>query len=118
MTLKELSEKEIDIIAEYLRFRFRFRFKIDTKLEKSRTCSNVNSSDELMFVEQRDTKVVCVLSNCYSNQLTIVTKTQRDGKKVAVQCPGTIAFYGDIIGAVDLADQVQGLYELHRRSTK
>ncbi|XP_044761190.1 piggyBac transposable element-derived protein 1-like [Coccinella septempunctata] len=91
--------------------------KIDTKLEKSQYVFKCTPKG-LLYVKWRDTKDVCVLSNCHSNDVTTVKKTQKDGKKVTVQCPAMIAFYREIMGGVDLADQMSGLYELDRKSTK
>ena len=65
-----------------------------------------------------DTKEVVVLSNCHSNTVGQITKKQRDGSITTSDCPDAIKFYRQIMGGVDRADQMAGLYDLDRRSNK
>ena len=64
-----------------------------------------------------DTKEVLLLSNFHTNTVGEVRK-QRDGTIINVPCPDAIRCYRQIMGGVDRADQMAGLYELNRKSTK
>jgi len=65
-----------------------------------------------------DTKEVIVLSNCHSNSVGEVSKKQKDGSKKTIDCPDPIRFYRQVMGGVDRADQMAGIYDLDRRSNK
>jgi len=76
------------------------------------------SKDGLLFVKWQDTKEVLMLSNCHNTDIVSVKKTVKDGSKISVPCPQMVASYREIMGGVDLADQMMGLYELDRKSNK
>lgn len=66
----------------------------------------------------KDTKDVVVLSNCHSNETSLLQRKQKDGKKVDLQCPEAIKSYNTYMGGVDLSDQLSSLYEIDRKSQK
>lgn len=91
--------------------------KLSEKLDRSQ--SQFKCTDNgLLFAKWRDTKDVLVLSNCHTNTVTSVCKKNKQGEKVEVDCPEMIAFYREKMGGVDRADQMAGLYEFDRKSTK
>ena len=65
-----------------------------------------------------DTKEVLVLSNCHNADMTQVSKKQKDGSTKETPCPESIKFYRKIMGGVDIADQMAGVYDLDRKSLK
>ena len=65
-----------------------------------------------------DTKEVLVLSNCHKAGMNEITKQQKDGSVTNIHCPESISFYCKIMGGVDIADQMAGMYELDRKSSK
>lgn len=72
----------------------------------------------LLCVKWQDTKEVLVMSNCHNNEMEVVTKTLKTEQKIQVPCPKMIKFYREIMGGVDLADQMNGFYEYDRKSDK
>lgn len=91
--------------------------KCQGKLEKSEAkflCTN----DGITFTRWQDTKEVLAISNCHGDQRTFVDRKQKDGEKLAVECPEIISFYNKYMGGVDLTDHLAGLYEFDRKSTK
>jgi len=91
--------------------------KIDTKLAKGESVFKA-CKEGLLYTKWQDTKEVYVLSNCHKNTLTTVKKTLKDGSKQDTNCPEMISFYRKIMGGVDLADQMMGVYEMDRKSNK
>ena len=71
-----------------------------------------------LAVRWLDTKEVLLLSNFHTNTVGEVRKKQRDGTIINIPCPDAIWCYRQIMGGVDRADQMAGLYELDRKSTK
>jgi len=59
-----------------------------------------------------------VLSNFHTNTVGEVRKKQRGGSIVNVPCPDAIQPHRHIMGGVDRADQMAGVYDLDRKSTK
>ena len=57
-------------------------------------------------------------SNFHTNTVGEVRKKQRYGTIINVPCPDAIRCYRQIMGGVDRADQMTGVYELDRKSTK
>ena len=64
--------------------------------------------DCLLFVKWQDTKEVIMLSNFHKSNLVPVNKTLKDGLKISVSCPEMVASYREIMGGVDLANQMMG----------
>lgn len=77
-------------------------------------CSNTG----LLCTKWQDTKDVMILSNCHKPDLTTITKKNRGGEQETVECPEVVAFYRQKMGGVDRADQLIGLYQHDRKSTK
>jgi len=65
-----------------------------------------------------DSKEVTVLTNCHQASKDKVMKKKKDGTRESIDCPDVILFYRKIMGGVDLADQMAGLYDLDRKSLK
>ena len=76
---------------------------------------NING---ILAVRWLDTKEVLLLSNFHTDTVGEVRKKQRDGTIINVPCPDAIRCYRQITGGVDRADQMAGVYELDRKSTK
>lgn len=91
--------------------------KTKTNLARGESLFLVNSSNTLI-TKWGDTKEVLLLSNCHTNAETTVKRKGKDGIRVDVACPEAIAFYNEIMGGVDLADQMSGVYEMDRKSSK
>lgn len=77
-----------------------------------------STTDNIIFTKWQDTKEVLLLSNCHSNEVVLVKRKTKNGKKVDVTCPEMIAFYNKFMGGVDIADQKSTTYDLNRRSAK
>ena len=65
-----------------------------------------------------DSKKVILLSNCHNESSSPIQKKNKDDSGRWVLCPEAIQFYRKIMGDVDLADQIAGLYDLDRKSLK
>ncbi|KAF2880230.1 hypothetical protein ILUMI_25939 [Ignelater luminosus] len=65
-----------------------------------------------------DTKEVMVLSNCHGNESVEISRTGKGGIKIKLSCSDAIQYYNSRMGGVDLSDQLTGLYEVDRKSTK
>ena len=72
----------------------------------------------LLGIHWKDTKDVCLMTNCNDATTTVVTRKMKDGSKQYVPCPVAIYFYNQTMGGVDLADQMITLYEIDRKSQK
>lgn len=77
-----------------------------------------NTSCGLLCVKWQDTKQVLSIRNCHEPGMTPITKKLKSGAQIQVQCPNQIQFYREIMGGVDLADQMSGLYEYDRKPDK
>lgn len=91
--------------------------KIDKKLSRGESVFRA-CKEGLLYTKWQDTKEVYLLSNCHKYTTTTVKKTQKDGSKIDVSCPEMVSFYRKIMGGVDLADQMMGVYEMDRKSKK
>jgi len=66
-----------------------------------------------------DNKEVHILSNYHNpNDLSIVQRKKKDGNKIQISCPSSIADYNKNMNAVDKFDQLMSSYSLDRRSKK
>ncbi|CAH2012403.1 unnamed protein product [Acanthoscelides obtectus] len=93
------------------------KFKEKRKMNRGE-CEFLTNQSSSLATRWQDTKEVIVLSNCHSTVMTSVKRKDKSGKKVDVPCPTAIAFYNEIMGGVDLADQMSGVYNLDRKSCK
>lgn len=75
-------------------------------------------SSGIMYTKWHDTKEVAAISNCHGATMVSINKKQHNGEIQVVQCPEMIKFYRNIMGHVDRADQLCGMYELDRKSQK
>ena len=91
--------------------------KAAQRLEKGESEFKCNNNKTLL-ARWRDTKEVILLSNCHNESSSPIRKKNKDGSRRWVSCPEAIQFYRKIIGSVDLADQIAGLYDLDRESQK
>ena len=74
---------------------------------------------DIVAVQWRDTKVVTLLSTAHNmNEMTEVSRTQKDGSKKKVACPKAIADYTRSMGGVDRFNQLKSSYSTSRRSRK
>ena len=65
-----------------------------------------------------NTKEVIVLSNCHTNSVDQIEKKQKNGSIKTVDCLRSNSVFRHIMGGVDRADQMAGIYDLDRRSNK
>lgn len=56
------------------------------------------------------------MSNFHTN--TTVNKQMKDGNVVRIDCPDIVASCRKIMGGVDVADQMNGVYDFDRKSVK
>lgn len=91
--------------------------KFQTKLPKWECEFRVNTNNTLAL-RWMDSKQVLVLSNCQPSESVLENCKQKDGKKIPVKCPCTIALYNKIMGGVDLSDQNVNCYDFNHKSTK
>lgn len=87
------------------------------KLAKGESEFKVNA-DGFVAARWMDSKEVIMISNCHRPDTEIVKRKQKDGQKIDVTCPTSIATYNKIMGGVDLADQKVQIYDFDRKSTK
>lgn len=81
-------------------------------------CEFLANQSNTLAAKWQDTKQVILLSNCHGSDLTSVKRKDKSGTKIDVSCPSAIAFYNEIMGGVDLADQMSGVYDMGRKSCK
>ena len=91
--------------------------KFTAKLKRGESEFRV-SEHGVMAARWMDSNDVIALSNCHQPVNNVVTRRQKDGKKVAVNCPDVFVTYNDIMGGVDLSDQKVSLYDFNRKSLK
>lgn len=91
--------------------------KLTAKLPKGEAIFKSCSSG-IMYTKWHDTREVAAISNCHKSSMSTIEKKLKNGEKVVVPCPEIIKFYRSIMGGVDRADQLSGMYELDRKSQK
>ena len=91
--------------------------KFDDKLKRGEYQFRGNGNGTIA-ARWMNTKEVTVLSNCHSNSVGEVSKKQNNGSIKTIDCPDSIKFYGQVMGRVHRADQMEGIYDLDRRSNK
>ena len=91
--------------------------KAPQRLEKGESEFKCNNNGTLL-ARWRDIKEVILLSNCHNESSSPIQKKNKDGSGRWVSFPEAIQFYRKIMGGVDLADQIAGLYALDRKSLK
>lgn len=69
-------------------------------------------------VKWQDVKEVMLLSNCHTSEMSTVRRKMKDGTEAEFPCPDIVKTYRAIMGGVDLADQMSGLYDINRKSNK
>ena len=50
--------------------------------------------------------------------ITSVSRRQKDGTRIAVECPLCVALYNQYMGGVDVGDQLRGYYHVRLKCTK
>ena len=66
----------------------------------------------------KDNKVVNVSTLASPTDITSVNRRQKDGTRVAVECPMCVALYNQYMGGVDVGDQIRGYYHVRLKCTK
>ena len=84
------------------------------KGESEFKCNN----NGILLARWRDTKKVILLSNCHNESSSPIQEKNKDGSGRWVSFPEAIQFYRKIMGGVDLANQIAGLYDLDRKLLK
>ncbi|XP_050302812.1 piggyBac transposable element-derived protein 4-like [Anthonomus grandis grandis] len=84
-------------------------------IEKRKVLSNQTNS---IAIKWQDTKQVILFINCHTPDMTCVKRKDKTGQRVDVQCPTAIAYYNEIMGGVDLTDQMSAVYDFGRKSCK
>ncbi|CAH2094173.1 unnamed protein product [Euphydryas editha] len=90
------------------------KLKLDLGEMKWRTKENV------AFVLWQDTKLISFLTTAFHPKLdkTFCDRKQKDGTKMAFQCPLTVVQYTERMGGVDRFDHLRCSYDVSRRSKK
>ncbi|XP_054737971.1 piggyBac transposable element-derived protein 3-like [Anastrepha obliqua] len=91
--------------------------KIPEKLQRGEAIFKVNSAGTIA-VKWQDVKEVMLLSNCLTSEMSTVRRKMKDGTEAEFPCPDIVKTYRAIMGGVDLADQMSGLYDINRKSNK
>ncbi|XP_047111729.1 piggyBac transposable element-derived protein 4-like [Schistocerca piceifrons] len=81
-------------------------------------CEFLCNSSGTLWCKWQDTEEVMLVSNCRSNDVCTVNKKAKDESKLVAECPVALKTYNDLMGGVDLADQMSKLYDLDRKSDK
>ena len=86
---------------------------------KKRGDSEVRQAGNLVLSIWQDNKAVTVLStNAQSTTTVMVKRRQKDGTRVDVQCPESVALYNKYMGGVDKGDQLHQYYSIRTKSKK
>lgn len=93
------------------------KFVTDKKRERGESQFRCNQYGTCA-VSWKDTKDVTVLSNCHTDETTVVKRKAKDGTRTEIPCPSMIEFYNKYMGGVDLSDQLVGLYDMDRKTRK
>lgn len=73
----------------------------------------------LVMTVWQDTKAICCAStNSDPNTTQTITRKQKDGSVLNVNCPESIVSYNAKIGGVDRNDQLRGYYSIKLKSRK
>lgn len=91
--------------------------KFSGKLQRGDSEFRVNDNGTIVCRWQ-DTKELLAISNCFSDNVVMVQRTTKDGTKKEFSCPEMLQFYNNYMGGVDLTDQMAGLYDFNRKSSK
>ena len=76
-------------------------------------------SGNIVAVAWKDNKVVNVVSTLASaDDTTTVQRTQKDGSRLCVPCPLSVALYNEFMGGVDHGDQLRGSYHIRLKCRK
>ncbi|KAG5861133.1 hypothetical protein JTB14_017912 [Gonioctena quinquepunctata] len=86
------------------------------KFDQRGECEMVGCEERILGIRWKDTKDVCLMSNCHDS--TVVRRKMKDGTSKEIDCPEAIVFYNCNMGGVDLADQMIPSYEHDRKSRK
>ncbi|XP_054734553.1 uncharacterized protein LOC129242016 [Anastrepha obliqua] len=73
---------------------------------------------DTIAVKWQDVKEVMLLSDCHTSEMCTVRRKMKDGTEAEFPCPDIVKTYRAIMGGVDLADQMSGLYDISRKSNK
>ncbi|GIY99851.1 hypothetical protein CEXT_684561 [Caerostris extrusa] len=74
---------------------------------------------DTVAVQWWDTKLVTLLSTAHSmNEMTEISRTQKDGSKKKVACPKAIADYIRNMGGMDKFNHLKSSYSSSRRSNR
>ena len=91
---------------------------VNTKMNRGEYQFQCCNNKGIIATKWRDTKEVLVMSNCHTDEMGKVKRTQKNGERMEVECPAAIDFYNKFMGGVDLADQKVSTYDLNRKSGK
>ena len=76
-------------------------------------------SGNIVAVAWKDNKVVNIASTLASpDDTTTVNRTQKNGSRLAVPCPRSVALYNEYMGGVDRGDQLRGSYHIRLKCMK
>ena len=90
----------------------------DKKLkERGQSDHRVNDRDVTVY-KWKDNKPILLISNNHGSEQTTVKRTQKDGKKIDVECPVVVSDYNKHMGGVDKADMLRVLYGVDRKAMK
>ena len=89
------------------------------QMKKAEGVSAPSSASSIAVSLWLDNKaVVVVSSNCDPSATTQVSRRQRDGSAMSVDCPLSVSLYNKFMGGVDLNDQLRGYYNVRLKGRK
>ena len=85
----------------------------------SRGATEYRQDGKLLVTLWQDTRTVSFLStNCQPHSELPVSRRQKNGSRVYVQCPEVVRLYNKFMAGVDRNDQLRGYYSVRMKSTK
>lgn len=71
------------------------------------------------FTKWKDKRCVYLLRNFHDPEIDVkITRSERNGEAVEINCPEPIKDYNDNMNFVDKFDQLKGSYAIDRKSKK
>lgn len=76
-------------------------------------------ADNVAAAAWLDRKVVTIMcTGCDPTQHSTVLRSQKDGTRQSIPCPGACAYYNRYMGGVDRGDQLRGYYHVRTKCRK
>ena len=76
------------------------------------------SDNGLIVYKWKDNKAVHLISNFHGTERVTISRKQKDGSKLEIECPKVVKDYNKRMGGVDKADMLCAIYGVGRKSKK